>query len=146
MLRRHPGLWIVPALCAGAVVLGFGDWAERGPVLCVWRLTTGLPCGGCGLTRGFAALAHGHWQAALDFNLLTPFVFAWMATWWLAAVWRLARGLPIAAAPAWLPRGALAVVLAYWVARDAWWLAQPDVAARLVAHSPLLQRVVPWLW
>lgn len=115
-------------------------------MLCVWRLTTGLPCAGCGLTRGFAALTHGHVGAALDFNLLTPFVLAWMLVWWVAALWQWSGGRAIIEAPAWLTRSALGVVLAYWVARDVWWLLQPDVPARLVANSPLLQRIVPLFW
>ena len=34
---------------------------------------TGFACPGCGLTRGFHALFHGDFMAALDFNALLPF-------------------------------------------------------------------------
>ncbi len=41
---------------------------EDGPVVCPFRLLTGLPCPGCGLTRSWVYLAHGHWGDALVAN------------------------------------------------------------------------------
>lgn len=38
------------------------------PPLCLWKRLLNVDCPGCGLTRSFAALAHGHWLAAWSFN------------------------------------------------------------------------------
>lgn len=43
---------------------------DDGPVLCPFRLLTGLPCPGCGLTRSWVYLAHGQWS---DAWLANPF-------------------------------------------------------------------------
>lgn len=46
-------------------------WLDRvGLVLCPFRLWTGLPCPGCGLTHAFLALGHGDVAAAMRFNAL----------------------------------------------------------------------------
>ena len=47
-----------------------------GPTICPFRLITGLPCPGCGLTRSWVALAHGDAAAAFSSNLFGPLAFA----------------------------------------------------------------------
>src|SRR6476661_6052669 len=49
--------------------------AAGGPVVCPFRLMTGLPCPGCGLTRAWVFIAHGHLGDALAAN---PFVLVTM--------------------------------------------------------------------
>jgi hypothetical protein len=49
---------------------------ESGPVVCPFRLLTGLPCPGCGLTRAWVFIAHGDFGAALRAN---PFGYLTMA-------------------------------------------------------------------
>jgi hypothetical protein len=67
--------------------------------ICLWKRFTGRDCGGCGLTRGFVQLAHGHPVEAVRLNPMTPLVFLWFA-WHTAVVaarnagWRLVHGLP----------------------------------------------------
>lgn len=53
---------------AGVGVLGVGvaiamnpAGIEHGPILCPFRLATGLPCPGCGLTRSWVYGVHGEW-------------------------------------------------------------------------------------
>ncbi len=49
---------------------------EDGPVVCPFRLMTGLPCPGCGLTRSWVYVAHGEWSSAWSAN---PFGYVSMA-------------------------------------------------------------------
>ena len=43
--------------------------------LCPWYHLTGRQCPFCGMTRGFVAMTHIDFQAAIDFNLGTPLVY-----------------------------------------------------------------------
>ena len=43
-----------------------------GPPLCPFRLLTGLPCPGCGLTRSLVCLLHGDLAMSLAFHPLGP--------------------------------------------------------------------------
>jgi hypothetical protein len=74
---------------AGTVALAAGSTAalaiacvanpasiENGPVICPFRLATGLPCPGCGLTRSWVYIAHGDFSEALRAN---PFGYLTMA-------------------------------------------------------------------
>jgi len=49
------------------------------PTLCVWRLTTGISCPGCGLTRSFTFFAHGHVVEAFQMHALGPLLFVAVA-------------------------------------------------------------------
>ncbi len=51
----------------GAFALS-ADRIEDGPTICPFRLTTGLPCPGCGLTRSWVYLAHGRWTDSIVAN------------------------------------------------------------------------------
>lgn len=59
---------------------------DGGPVLCPFRLATGLPCPGCGLTRSWVALAHGDFSTALADNLFGPVSMLFVAATVLIAV------------------------------------------------------------
>ena len=52
---------------AGAFALS-ADHIEDGPTICPFRLATGLPCPGCGLTRSWVYLAHGRWTDSVIAN------------------------------------------------------------------------------
>ena len=45
------------------------------PILCGFRQLTGYPCPGCGMTRSFVFLAHGHVLEAFKLNPMGPFLF-----------------------------------------------------------------------
>lgn len=65
---------------------------------CPFRLLTGLQCPGCGSTRAFHQLLHGHLGAALALNPLLPLYLA--ALGWLGlTVLCEAAGLPAPPAP-----------------------------------------------
>ena len=49
---------------------------DEGPVVCPFRLATGLPCPGCGLARSWTALGHGDVAAAFDRHPFGPPLFA----------------------------------------------------------------------
>lgn len=115
--RLNPYAWSPRALGAAAAAATGGilllsrllPSAEGGPVLCLFRAVTTLPCPSCGMTRAFVALGHGDISSALHFNLASPAVFAaagilfvlsiFQAVWnrpILPTLWRAARR-PVAA-------------------------------------------------
>ena len=49
----------------------FFPYCQSGPNLCIWKNLFGLPCPGCGLTRGVCFLVHGNWAEAVRFNPLS---------------------------------------------------------------------------
>ena len=49
------------------------------PVMCTLRRLTGVSCPGCGLTRSFTFMAHGHVAEALEMNKLGPLLFVLVA-------------------------------------------------------------------
>jgi hypothetical protein len=64
------------SLLAGMVVVAFvlllaPFWKWKGPGLCVFHDLTGLKCPGCGMTRAFYAISHGHFVQAIRLNLLS---------------------------------------------------------------------------
>ncbi len=135
--RRHPGLWIVPGVVFVATTSA--SEATSMPILCVYRLATGVPCPGCGLTRGFVAIGHGLLDVALDYNLLAPVLFAWMVIWWLASVVAMLRGGPPASTPRPVLRTALVVLVAFWLLRGALFLLRPDAWQAMQEASPLMR-------
>ncbi len=48
---------------------------DAGPALCNFRRWTGLPCPGCGFTRAFVHMAHGHVVDAFAANAFGPLLF-----------------------------------------------------------------------
>jgi hypothetical protein len=100
----------------------------RGVPCCMFRLTTGLPCPLCGLTRSFVSLAHGRVRDSFLFHPFGPFLFAIFAG---GALWQfrpLRRGLEDVRADAVRASGppraavllALGAVLAAWTVKLAW--------------------------
>ena len=82
-------------LAALALVASFllsHSQAENGPVVCPFRLATGLPCPGCGLTRSFVATAHGRIGEAFAFNLFGPLLFAGFIAYAAAGFVAMLRG------------------------------------------------------
>jgi hypothetical protein len=68
---------------------------ESGPVVCPFRLITGLPCPGCGLTRSWVFIAHGDLGAALRANPFGYLAMAAAIALVAAVVGAVVRGRPI---------------------------------------------------
>lgn len=79
---RAPAVELVAAglclACTGAVALGAlagnGAAGVDGPVLCPFRLVTGLPCPFCGMTRSLLALGRGDVAASVALHPLGPMI------------------------------------------------------------------------
>jgi hypothetical protein len=59
-------------------------YCRSGPTLCIWKTLLGVPCPGCGLTRGVCFLMHGRWTEAIGFNPLAPLavgILLWNILW-----------------------------------------------------------------
>ncbi len=94
------------------------------PDLCPFRVMTGLPCPGCGMTRALACIAHGHFADSWGFHPLGWAVFA--AFVGFAAI-RLFR-LPVSFSPRavnFLSGATIAVLLLVWAARLTHYLPYP---------------------
>jgi hypothetical protein len=69
-----------PRDTAGGFNAPFQETLEQatGGGLCMFRRATGIPCGGCGLTRAFVQLAHGELWSAIQLNPIAPLAFVWV--------------------------------------------------------------------
>jgi Protein of unknown function (DUF2752) len=108
------------ALAAATAFVGLVD-PSRGGLYpqCPSRLLFGIDCPACGGLRGTHDLLHGHIGRALDHNLLLPGFLAVLgivvALWLLPLVGRPAVTLTV---PRWARIGAVAVAIAFTVARN----------------------------
>lgn len=76
---------VVAAAVVGATALTTAvvvpeSMSTNGPVLCPFRLVTGLPCPGCGLTRSWVAIGHGDLHGAFAYNAFGPLSMAFVAS------------------------------------------------------------------
>ncbi|HZO26270.1 MAG TPA: DUF2752 domain-containing protein [Chloroflexota bacterium] len=126
VLSRPATLALVGVVLGSAIPLA---WLTSGPSVCPFKIFTGLPCPGCGLTRSAVALLHGDLSTSLFYHplgapivvaaVLVGLVDAWF--WWrgtrpgqeqVSPAWLLER---LAKSPApWVAIGALAVA---WLVR-----------------------------
>ncbi len=90
---------------------------------CLFKLLTGYPCAGCGMTRSFVCAIHGRWRESFEWHPAgLPFFFGF--TFVIGAfLWELVRGSPLPWGP-WLLRWgkwvawlALIVFLLTWLLR-----------------------------
>jgi len=103
MIPLDPHRWspriqgLATAAAAGGVLLlsRLLSCADQGPVLCLFRRITTLPCPSCGMTRAFVALGHGDLHAALGFNIASPAVFLAACLIFLLALGQAAFSRPI---------------------------------------------------
>ena len=76
-LRLWPSTYFVATLLLASALLPLPhDNAIAGmPSICAFHNFTGLPCPGCGLTRSWVSMAHGHGGEALAWHPLGPLLF-----------------------------------------------------------------------
>lgn len=108
------------AVASLAFALGPSFWQGL-PDLCAFQAMTGLPCPTCGITRSFAATAHGQLGLAFHYHAFGPFAF--VATL-LAAIWAF-TGRPYPRVRPWMVWCLAAAVLLYGVARMIGWIPRP---------------------
>lgn len=64
---------------SSAIALGLSlvlpKGGDLGVSLCWFKRWTDLPCPGCGLTRCFVCISHGHWRESLHFHQMGPLVY-----------------------------------------------------------------------
>lgn len=124
---RNPWPARALALAAGLVlaasfVLPDGvDDGEASVRLCLFRSATGLPCPGCGLTRGFSSLSRGKFAQAWAFNPFAgPLYAVTVAAVFAPLLWtRLPPGWENRPAVRWGILLFLLLMLAYGLARMA---------------------------
>jgi hypothetical protein len=81
MRRNLIWLALLSAVFVASVLWHPSD--DGGIVLCPFRLATGIPCPGCGLTRSFCAMGKGDVSRAFEFHALGPVLFAVAGLLWL---------------------------------------------------------------
>ena len=74
---------------------GLGGQIGTLPSLCLFYHLTGLPCPGCGLTRSFVCLGHGHLWQSLHWHPLGPAIYLLFALLWLRCGFYWLRGIPL---------------------------------------------------
>ena len=91
------------------------------PEMCAFEAMTGLPCPTCGITRSFAATAHGQLGLAFHYHAFGPFAFVALL---LASLWAF-TGRPFPRLRAWMVWIVVALVGVYGVARMIGWIPKP---------------------
>lgn len=116
--RRLPTSEGIALAGVGAVVVARAlapDRIEDGPVICPFRLLTGLPCPGCGLTRSWVYLAHGQWGDSFVAHPFGVVAVALVLALVVAVVAARVRRGPAPDLGAQVRRPWLAILLGAWV-------------------------------
>lgn len=120
----HAAVKVLGLIGLGTVALSFAlgpSFWQGLPEMCAFQAMTGLPCPTCGITRSFAATAHGQLGLAFHYHALGPLAF--VATL-LASVWAF-TGRPFPRVRAWMVWIVVAFVFAYGLARMIGWIPKP---------------------
>ncbi len=81
ILNDRKPVIILAAFAAAGLLIGFIAEPGNTPgfMVCYFKLITGLPCPGCGMTRAVIALAHGDLPTAWQYHPFVVVVFPGMA-------------------------------------------------------------------
>ena len=94
---------------------------DRLPVICAFRLVTGLPCMTCGMTRAFHAISLGQLGVALEYHPLGPVFYCLTVFYFVFASFRFlgwrVRLLAIQEPVRLMVYGSLGLLFACWMVR-----------------------------
>jgi hypothetical protein len=123
----RPATLLLLGLVVGALIPL--NWLTSGPSLCPFKVMTGLPCPGCGLTRSTVAFLHGDITTSFYFHplgapmVIALVVFALIDAWvWWRGSQPGGRRRPASWLPEWLiltpgPWVAIAAITLVWLVR-----------------------------
>lgn len=115
---------------------------------CIFRLTTGLDCPSCGLTRGFRAMGRLDVRSAFRYNPLGPAVFLGALAYWCYVAGMVITGGRVQLTPWWqryqarILWSALAIFLLVGMGRIGYELRHPPPPAH-APNLPFLRWVLP---
>lgn len=90
--RSRPRIAAFAGLSAALVALAIWRPSDHGIPVCGFRLSAGVACPGCGMTRAVAALVKGDAAASVKYHAFAPVVVLGGALAWLALALGLATG------------------------------------------------------
>ncbi len=133
-------LWAgsLPALLVAAWL--YYPFAFSGPVLCPMALALGLPCPGCGITRAFCLMTHGHFGEAVAFHGLAPFLLLYFAFLWGCKIVECVRGRPPRLPEYKIGATALGILLGFWALRLVFFFAEGGLS--IMARDNLVSRLL----
>jgi hypothetical protein len=76
----------------GTIVAYFLPSLPYQPPLCLFKLMTGFPCAGCGMTRAFEAAARGRFREAFEWHPIVGGRGSCRAKTAASSEWRIANG------------------------------------------------------
>jgi len=126
--------WAIALTVLWLLLVGLAQRLAPGAVLCTFKRLTGVPCAGCGLTRGVTAIAKGDVARGLAYN---PLLLTALLLFLLLAALRLVAGLSprVRLTRAWLLVAILLLAAnwAYVIHRE---MGEPHVAASAAGRAP----------
>lgn len=116
---RRRGVVVAATIAGSAGIVAVRDPNISGSYgFCPFQALTGLDCPFCGGLRGTHALLQGDVAAALDYNVLLPFLLAaavgGLLLWWRGSLLGLTRAQ---LTNRWVVASGVGVLLAFWVLR-----------------------------
>ena len=89
---RHqiwPSTYFLAILLVASALLPLpqGNAIAGMPSICVFHNLTGWPCPGCGLTRSWVSMAHGHFAGAFTWHPLGPVLFLGALSYTIWSAW-----------------------------------------------------------
>jgi len=103
----------------------YQPYCHGGPVLCLFRMTTGLPCPGCGMTRAWCELCHGHVGASLALHPVGFLLGAYLVWYAVSCTGFVVAGRRLALGGKRVQQAALLVLLVHFVVRVGTYVAAP---------------------